>query len=488
MKQSKADIEHRLARAVSDETPDVLPRVLLRLKEQKGQEDTMDMTMTPPKHNKKAFKAIRWVAAVAAVLALAIGIWSVSAFFQTDSLVYVDANPGVELRVNRSGRVLAAQALNGEAQTVLQDMDLKNVDLNVALNAIVGAMFQNGYISEAKNTVLISVMNQDADRAQALQTQLAGEVGGILQSFSLDGAVLSQTLPQDEQLEQLAAQYGISLGKAALVQLLVNQDPLLNFAEIAALPVSDIYLLLSSKPADFGQLAHTGQANSGAYIGDEAALQTALTHAGVTQAQLVSCHIELDYDDGRMCYDIEFYAQSTEYDYTIDAVSGAVLEYEQDTEDAHMQHAGLEESQVTFVKLAQYEKRGVYLYDLEFLSDTHKYRYEIEAYTGEILAHYVNELHGPGASDGTQHPQGGQSGASPSQGASGMIGESEAARIALAHAGALMESVTEYSIKLDDDDGRIVYEIEFVHTGTEYDYEIDAYTGQIVDYDFEPVD
>ena len=41
---------------------------------------------------------------------------------------------------------------------------------------------------------------------------------------------------------------------------------------------------------------------------------------------------ELDYDDGRAEYEIEFYYGGKEYSYTLDAVSGSILEYDIDTD------------------------------------------------------------------------------------------------------------------------------------------------------------
>ncbi|MBQ6374696.1 MAG: PepSY domain-containing protein, partial [Clostridia bacterium] len=55
--------------------------------------------------------------------------------------------------------------------------------------------------------------------------------------------------------------------------------------------------------------------------------------------------------------------------------------------------------------------------------------------------------------------------------------------IALAHAGLRAEDVTFRKVKLDRDDGRRVFEIEFVNNGMEYDFDIDATSGRILDFD-----
>ena len=69
---------------------------------------------------------------------------------------------------------------------------------------------------------------------------------------------------------------------------------------------------------------------STADIGQEAAKQAALNHAGVSEAQVSKMKIKQDYDDGRLEYEVEFKCNMIKYDYTIDAATGNILEYERD--------------------------------------------------------------------------------------------------------------------------------------------------------------
>lgn len=70
------------------------------------------------------------------------------------------------------------------------------------------------------------------------------------------------------------------------------------------------------------------------------------------------------------------------------------------------------------------------------------------------------------------------------------ITEEVAKQAALSHAGLTEEEVTFINIHLDIEDGnavngRQVYEVEFYSNGTEYDYEIDAASGDIIGFDYD---
>lgn len=73
--------------------------------------------------------------------------------------------------------------------------------------------------------------------------------------------------------------------------------------------------------------------------------------------------------------------------------------------------------------------------------------------------------------------------AAPSQPAPVYIGMDRAKAIALGHAGLSADQVRFTQAQMDREDGRMVYEIEFRQGQVEYEYEIDATTGQILDWD-----
>ena len=137
--------------------------------------------------------------------------------------------------------------------------------------------------------------------------------------------------------------------------------------------------------------------------------------------------------------------------------------------------AGLTAADVTFTK-ERYEREDfVYVYEIDFYTSTQEYDYEINADTGEIYSRSVESFQ-----TGAQVNTGSGTNANHSY-----IGVDAAKSAALSHAGVSAESATFSKAKLDNDDGRMEYEIEFYAGGMEYEYTIDAFNGTILEYDNE---
>ena len=440
----------------------------------------------------------RWMAlagAAAALLIVAGSLWgagSYASYHRVDSIVAIDVNPSIELQVNGGEKVLEAKALNQDAERILDGMDLRNTDLNVAVNALIGSMLKNGYISDLANSILVSVENGDREKGQALQQKLVEEIGQLLHSNAIEGAILSQTLGGDEELKKMAGANQISAGRAALIQRLIDQNPLLQFDDLAKLTVNELNLLAEAQKADLQNIASTGTASDKAYIGQEKAKQLAYQHAGVQSADYTE--IELDCDDGVMVYDVEFYANGREYDYEINARTGEVLEFKVESQNAGtpsggsgdigaekagqlaLQNAGVKRADATGLRTETDREDGILVYEVEFVSGGVEYEYVIRASDGTILKAEKEGRNTQSSSNSQSAPSGGD------------IGREKATEIALQHAGVSSGSTTKLKAEQDHDDGVLVYEVEFVSGGVEYSYEIEAATGKILEWDSETDD
>lgn len=137
------------------------------------------------------------------------------------------------------------------------------------------------------------------------------------------------------------------------------------------------------------------------------------------------------------------------------------------------------------------EVAGVTCYKVEFTSGDHTYAYSISAENGEVLeASYRDKNAAPADSTQTDTPASGAT-TTPAQitpstsTSTGAVDEAKAQEIALAHAGVNAADATITKSKLDYDDGRQVYELEWYANGAKYDYEVAVATGEIVNSGYE---
>lgn len=456
-------MERRLSAALDKTAPDDVAGVLSRCTERKG-------TVVPmKKKNNRMKKWMQTVAACLAVLLLGGGVL-VQQAHAVASVVSLDVNPSIELRVNSREKVVSCQALNQEAQAVLEDMDggrdLKGVKADVAVNAIVGSLVRCGYLDSLSSAILISVEDKDQARAQRLQQELTGAVDGALAAGDSQAAVLSQTVQQDEELEKQAKANHISTGKAALIRQAMALNGSLTFEGLAQLSVEELRDLIEAGAP-------------GMPIGMQAALEAAARYAGLTTADITDADVDPELDENPAHYEVEFQVPGKgELEYKVEAYTGQVLSGPANVtlsvpaagdvgleaaKSAALKHAGL--STAVFTKAERDYDDGRLEYELEFHTDSAAYEVTVDAATGRVLDYEKENLRGgTGSTD---------------------IGAQAAKSAALRHAGLSESQVQQLQVEWDNEHGRAVYEVEFKSGGMEYEYVIDAATGSVLEHQAE---
>lgn len=415
-------LEQRLASAVEKTAPNDVNGVLSRCEERKG----TVIPMTAKKTTKR-----KWTTLVAACLAVML-LGGGGLFYQqanaVASVVSLDVNPSIELKVNRSEKVLVCTPLNEDAKAILADMgngaDLKGAKLDVAVNAIVGSLVRNGYLNSISSAIMISVEDKDTARAEKLQRELTSTVDGVLQTSESRASVLTQTLTQDAGLAQQARENSISTGKAALVNRVLALNATLKFDALAKLSVEELKDL-----AEAGAPAMP--------IGMDAARSAAEEYAGTTAVDSVTAEVDPELDESPAHYEVELQTARGEFKYLVDAYTGKVLSGKKDL--------------------------------LAAVSASN----ETTKPSGQKPASASNETTKP--SDQKPAPSGTVQD----------IGYAKAKSIALNHAGLRENQAYDMDIELDDEDGTLVYEVEFKSGNMEYDYEIDAASGAILKHETE---
>ena len=524
-------MEARIRRLAEHTAPDQLSGILEACEARKGNVITMNEINNKSKKKKNRFVPI---AVAAALVLVCLGGYlgysygsaadpgvtgsivepSAAPDAAVDSIITLDVNPSLNIIVDAADKVLEVQPLNDDAKTVIGTMDFAGSSLEVTVNALVGSMLVNGYLDDIRNSILVSVANGDAAKAESLQQQVSDMINSAVGEGGFEASVLTQTVTSTSETAALAQQYGISEGKAELILKVVAADPTLMVESLAPLSVNDISLIASSRGLSDSSVSQTGTASSKAYISVDDAKAAAYAHAGVSASDVTFAKTDFDSEHGVMVYEVEFYANNVEYEYDINAQTGEVVKYSQENtgasapvttvsgdyigeaaaKTAALSHAGVSEADVCWLQADFDRDDGAYVYELEFAANGLKYDYSVNALTGEIVKFEQEQTGnlagngngssgtnaGTGVNAGTGNQYGNGYGSSGSANASDFIGEAAAKSAALSNAGVSESDVTRIKCELDRDDGTYKYEIEFDVGRMEYEYEVDAYTGAIL--------
>lgn len=344
----KKVIESKIINSFSDSVPDVLDNILKVCEKKRG----FDEEVNVKKNNEFVVKNIdsrsnifsnnKLVGVFVSIAVIAVGLIGVNKYNKNrvDSIIEFDVNPSIELKVNREESVINAIPLNEDGKKVLGDMEFENVDLDIAVNAIVGSMIKNGYLTIDENSILVSVKNSNKEKAMRLQEEISKDIDEILKVSNINGSILTQGYDKDKDMENIAKKYDISDGKAKLINRIINSSLKNSKGEkysaeaLSKLSINELNILLNQKDEKVDNVTSNGKtASENTYIGKDKAKSIAFNHAKVNSKNVSDFKIEFDADDGMLVYEIEFKSGNKEYDYEINAKTGVIIEHEIDIED-----------------------------------------------------------------------------------------------------------------------------------------------------------
>lgn len=272
-------------------------------------------------------------------------------------------------------------------------------------------------------------------------------------------------------------------------------------------------------------------ASDGSYISEDSAKTTAYNHANVNEKDVASIQLTKDKENGKDVYSIEFYTKDKKYDYDIDRSTGEILKNESENLTSAMNnekntdskknntsttvnttsnsnnkttasntpsnntnkssssnktpasssitkekaksiafaHAKVSESNVKGLKIENDWEHGQEAYSVSFYTGNYEYEYDIAKSNGTILKADKDYEKNNNSSNSNS-----------------MISKDKAMYIALAKvSGATSSNIY---IELEKDDGRYTYEGEINFNNKEYEFEIDAYTGNILKWEVDSFD
>ena len=370
----------------------------------------------------------------------------------------MDVNPSVEYTIAKSGAVKSIRSLNSDAENALSDVALGKQSVETALTRTVAAYEACGYMENGEATVLIS-FDSRLDANAELKASLSAEIQQALEQTDAVGTlVFHSELTENAEAAKIAEEFHVSLGRA---------DWILTAANKTGLPTDEVARMSLDELLKFQEASGIASVSVSKFISLEEAKKIALRDAKLDELtqKIVFTREELNRNQGKPCYLLEFYTGTNQYHYQIDAKTGSIIYAGRfitlaDAKKIALDDAGCKDK-VSFTEetLVSGGIKTPY-YRLVFADAKTQWTYRIDAVLGTVLEKQQKEIV-----------------------TTDFISLEEAKEIALKDAG--LNEATQKIVftreELSRNSGKPCYILEFYTAKKQYSYKVDAKNGSIIE-------
>lgn len=354
-------------------------------------------------------------------------------FLSADSYIYFDINPGIKIVTNRQNQVIELIGINQQGKEIVEATDYKRKDLALVQKSLLDQFMERGLLQE-RQVMLISALNKNKNKSEAIVREFDRGVHEYFENQDLKLVVLRQVLENSNTLEEFAENYQISMGKITFIRNLMILNPDFILEELVGLSLEQLLMLsletglnldkIIDSNADYEKILITD-------FDDDLEPESELEPTPQPESELEPAPTLVRVSERKA---IEIALN--------EVGGGVVVEFKFDFEDGE--------------------------YEITIYFDGYEYEIEMDAYTGSIKEIDIDELDDDDWSN--RYPNKEQ-----------LIGINRAKEIAIGRVGG--GRIEE--IELEEDDGRLIYEVEVKYSGVKYELEIDAYTGEILSFDID---
>ena len=433
----KRDLKKIIYNSFGKETPDLKDKILASC-EKECQEPKAVRVPAPKKQ--RYYPIIKRIAVAVICLALFISGLSFGmlipkradtptlAVADTETLVFLDVNPSIELKIDKNNAIIECIGANEDAKIILSGLKLDGVDMNTALTAIVGSMYVNGYLSADSNSILVSVDTKDEGTLDSLLTDISSKINGVFEKSGLTCSIVAQSVEVDDDLKQRANEHGVSVGKMHFVEKMVSGMD--NYGDedarvLADMSINELNLIYSTRPDKgtendpFGKDVSHGDV--GGFVKGEDALEILLAMLEIDKNQVkwYTSHAKYQQKDGKrqLIYKISvrFTDDESTYEFEVDCNTGEIVKIDHDMpgftvpdgdgsfirEDEALKSVlnqiGKERAELEWFDLKltpcldDDSIKMIFLLQLRFVGEDTIHEYEIDCFTGEILSSTTTE-------------------------------------------------------------------------------------------------
>lgn len=180
--------------------------------------------------------------ALAACLLVAVIGWMVYSRLLPSAVAYVslDLNAGLELAVDSQGQVIQATGFNPEAENLLEQVEVKGMPVNQAIESLIDKAVEIKYIDPAEdNELLLTVQANPRAAAPAIDRKaVEGAAARAIKKNNIEARL--SVAPIEPELRQEAKKQGVSAGRYLLYQEAKTKGKSIELKELMQKKLDDL--------------------------------------------------------------------------------------------------------------------------------------------------------------------------------------------------------------------------------------------------------
>ena len=404
---------------------------------------------------------------IAIALVVAIGIGGIK-LTEPSYALRMDVNPSIEIVSNRLNKVVEVNPLNDDAREMLRNYKIGSKNLKNTIEDLADLMVLEGYISGGKdNLVMITV--DDDNASKDIVNKLNKAIAAYLENKQIEATIVNQSIPKENASEKTS--------KEIVAERISELNDDLDFEKMSDMTLKELITYAESKniapQSLFNRVVKTAKHN-----GDDDKDHRVDIHKDDNDDKDDKDKMKENNKNGNKDNNNNkngnkdnnnnkngnkdnnnnkngnkifnsngnnkakiLIGEVRAREIALELVNGEIVEFKLDDYDD-----GDDDAE----------------YKIKIIANGYKYKIEIDAYTGKVI-----EFERDGKANIKNNKQ--------------LIGEVRAREIAL---DLVNGKIVEFKLDdYDDDDDDPKYEIEIISNGYEYEIEIDAYTGKVLEFE-----
>ncbi len=216
----KIDIKNNLKSALEKSTPDCFYKI-----NNGAYVNEINFSIEDIKKSKKTLNFnMKYALAISACLLIM--IIGFGTYYVPVNDIYIDVNPSIEIRTNMFDKVIVVNAKNDDGTSIVNSIDVKNKNIENAIDDIMNEMISQGYIKSelTDNAILISVNAKSEEQAKKISDSIDQSVNEKLNENNISAVVMKQELNSMKDLQELSKETGVSVGKLQFIQKMLDKN------------------------------------------------------------------------------------------------------------------------------------------------------------------------------------------------------------------------------------------------------------------------